>query len=138
VLFCLAIIHGWWVLSIQFRTLFTDLPIDFCKYNVKIKETSKEIKMSQTIPDITVTTNTYTSLNSTLGIPVGTPFQIQLKTTGSVRLQEKTTQPINSSEDGVILTDVSGGYAIADITSGSLEIWAKSITSSVRLSVVVK
>lgn len=94
--------------------------------------------MSQTIPDMTVTTNTYTSLNSTLGIPVGTPLQIQLKTTGSFRLQEKTTQPINSSEDGVILTDVSGGYAIADITSGSLEIWAKAITSSVRLSVVVK
>ncbi len=80
-----------------------------------------------TLPDVVVPFDDFISVNTESGIAVGTAITIQLKTTSWVRLVESSSKPDPSVTNiGVILSNLSYPYAIADITSGSEEIWAIS------------
>lgn len=94
--------------------------------------------MSATIPDIIIPFNDYVSVNQLCGIPNGTPIQIQTKASREVYLQESNSKPPSTSTDGVILTDILSGNSVADVTSGSLEIWARSSEANSRISVVIR
>ena len=83
--------------------------------------------MPNTLPDVVVPFDDFISVNTESGIAVGTAITIQLKSTSWVRLVESDTKPDPSVTNiGVILSNLSSPYAIADITSGSGEIWAIS------------
>lgn len=82
--------------------------------------------MSEYIPDISIPSSEYVSLNTLSGVSAGTAFTVQSKGTVWVRLVESATQPANTVEDGVILTNLTQSYATATIKLGSLSIWAIS------------
>jgi hypothetical protein len=90
--------------------------------------------MAQTNPDITIPTEDFVSINTLSGIAVGTAMTITNKSSSYILLAEGT-KPAATSEDGVLVSPMSDTYAIADIPSGSLEIWAKSISFSSKVSV---
>jgi hypothetical protein len=79
--------------------------------------------MSATLPDVVVSSDQYTSLNTITGIPIGTGMLIQLKGSSEIRIVESVTQPANSVVDGVVLTTLRQGYATAKVQTGSIEVW---------------
>lgn len=83
--------------------------------------------MAQTLIDETIG-STWVSLNSLTGISIGTSFIITNKGVEWLVLAEGT-EPSAGSNDGVYLTDVSSEDSSKLVTSGSLEIWAKSLDS---------
>ncbi len=97
--------------------------------------------MAQTLPDVVAPSDDFISVNAATGIAVGTAITIQAKSTSWVRLVESATKPDPTDTSiGVILSNLSYPYAIADITTGSLEIWAISTregqASSLNVQVV--
>lgn len=79
--------------------------------------------MAATIPDITLNANTYTSINTASGIPVGDALTIQHKYGSWVYLVESSSEP-TVSKNGQTLTDMFGNEPIKVILKDSLEIWA--------------
>lgn len=82
--------------------------------------------MAEYVPDITITSEEYVSLNTASGISVGVELNIMLKSSTWVRLVESATKPASTVEDGLLLTDLTRNYAVAHILPDSLEIWAIS------------
>lgn len=87
--------------------------------------------MSVTLPDILLNANSYVSVNSITGYPIGSCLSIQHKYGSWVYLVESSTEPLVTT-DGVILTDVFGEAATKVIIAGSLEIWARVAAPSPR------
>lgn len=81
--------------------------------------------MSQTIPDITLNSTSFTDINTQSGISVGTAMIIQNKGTSNIVIQESVLQPDPTSEDGLIMTNIFSPYSRADISAGSIRIWAR-------------
>lgn len=79
-----------------------------------------------TLPDITIPSDQYVSVNSLTGIAAGTAIEIQLKGVTWVYLQTSVAQPSNDSTDGSLLTNLSYSYGTALITAGDDEVWARS------------
>ena len=82
--------------------------------------------------DIKVQGDQWISINAVIDpaegvIPVGTGFEIQLKGTYPIVLWESDTQPLDSFEEGRVLTNLSQPYAITTVLAGSGEIWAKCL-----------
>lgn len=93
--------------------------------------------MSATIPDVFLDGTQYVSLNAASGVPVGSPFTIQNKTTTRANLIESSTQPAVDSPKGILITNLTDYEASKDILSGSLEIWGISTNENrtVRLAI---
>lgn len=83
-----------------------------------------------TIPDITIPSNDYVSLNSLSGVPVGTAMTVVLKSTNSINLYEGTTKPAATVRDGKPLLNMYTNYAEGFIETGSEEIWAICISGN--------
>lgn len=82
--------------------------------------------MTQTIPDISIGNDQYYSINQLASVPVGTALEVQLKSNYYVHLIESSTQPTPTSTEGKLLLPPPSIYSVVTITSGSLEIWARS------------
>ena len=92
--------------------------------------------MSGTISDISVDNTVWVDLNTESSIAVGTKMSITNKSDSWCRLYEGDTAPDIDSKDGEILTNLNKNSGRAIIPTGSLKIWALSVTSfSVSLSV---
>ena len=91
--------------------------------------------MAQTIPDIIVT-SIWQSINTLSSISIGTAMSIDNKTIGVVLLAEGT-QPASDSLDGVPLTTYKDNKSTGTVVTGSLEIWARteSTTATSRIAV---
>lgn len=81
--------------------------------------------MAQTNQDITINTE-WVNVNQVTGIPVGTPFQLQNKGSNDIVIQEASTAPAQGTKDGFLLTTVNYGNALANVSSGSLTLWART------------
>lgn len=82
-----------------------------------------------TIPDITIPSDDFVSVNTLSSVAVGTEIQLQLKGTFFVYLQESDTKPDAGSTDGILMSTVYENANTARIPSGSGEIWARCATS---------
>lgn len=91
-----------------------------------------------TLPDITVTSDDFISLNTASGLAAGTLMNVQLKTTSWIRLIQSSTKPDPSSEDGLILTNLSYNYAVATVLAGGDEVWAICTQKGKTSKVVVQ
>jgi hypothetical protein len=78
-----------------------------------------------TIPDITVDSTEYVSVNTLTGIAVGTAMSILNKTTNWTRVQEIVAKPADTDTAGVLISSMSESYARADVALGSSEIWVR-------------
>ena len=78
-----------------------------------------------TIPDITIPSNDYVSVNTLASVAEGTEIQIQLKGTFFVYLQESNTKPDAASTDGILMSTVYENASTVRIPVGSDEIWAR-------------
>lgn len=81
--------------------------------------------MAQTIPDISVSHDSWVDVNTISGVTVGTAAQITNKGVENVWLYEGTDAPSIDSKDGELLR-VDGVRSVATIAEGSLKIWARS------------
>lgn len=61
--------------------------------------------MADTLPDIKLLGTSWIDVYAATGIPVGTPLIIQNKTAPSIYVQVRSTQPVATSKDGVLITD---------------------------------
>lgn len=84
-----------------------------------------------TQPNITVQPDVWTSINSESGVAIGTAMQVMNLSLSSCILQEKSTQPAASDNNGQILTGINKPYALSNISDSSDEIWVKPTTNSV-------
>lgn len=91
----------------------------------------------KTIDDIKIPSESWVDLNTLSGISVGTPFDIQNKTTVWVQLYEGDDQPTSDEVDGRIMTNLGHSYGVATVLSGSLKIWAKAKPQSGLLSATI-
>lgn len=94
--------------------------------------------MSQTIPDIVVPSNQFIDVNTLSGVTVGSAMTILNKGNYNIVLQESTLQPAASSEDGVIMSNIYSPHARADIRSGSIKIWARTLGTDVSCKINVQ
>lgn len=81
--------------------------------------------MAATLPNIPVG-DSWVDINTQSTISVGTAMEIINKGGGDVVLVESSSEPSPSSLDGIPLTTTNAPYAIANIKTGSLKIWAKA------------
>lgn len=79
-----------------------------------------------TLPDVTVTSDEFISLNSETGIAVGAAMQIQLKGVTWVYLVQSVAQPANTVTDGSLLSNMSDPYATAAVLAGGEEVWCRA------------
>lgn len=79
----------------------------------------------QNIPDQQINGVDWVSINTLFGVTIGTPFSLQLKTNAMILLQESSTKPLQTSDDGVLVSSIFEGDSTKIITTNSLEIWAK-------------
>ncbi|UNY40442.1 hypothetical protein KLEP7_gp194 [Pseudaeromonas phage vB_PpeM_ KLEP7] len=82
--------------------------------------------MAQTINDIKVPSTDWVSVNTLSGLSIGTSILIQNKAPAWILLYESATKPNAALKDGSLLTNLEGQEPSKMISSGSLEIWAKS------------
>ncbi len=79
-----------------------------------------------TINDIIIPNDAWVDLNTVSGIPVGSAFDIQNKTTVWVQLYESNSEPDLDETSGRILTNLGYNYGVATILKDSEKIWAKA------------
>lgn len=79
----------------------------------------------QNIQDQQINGVDWVSINTLFGVTIGTPFSLQLKTNAMILLQESSTKPLQTSDDGVLVSSIFEGDSAKIITANSLEIWAK-------------
>lgn len=90
--------------------------------------------MAEYIPDITIPSDEYVSINTLSGVDIGTEMVLQLKSTVWIRLVESATKPAASVEDGLLMSNLTQNYASATIRAGSLEVWAISTKTNYNAS----
>lgn len=93
--------------------------------------------MANTIPDISVTSDSFVSLNSESGLVVGTALSFQNKGSTDIYIVESDTLPAATSTDGILLSQFSRDYSIGGSTVGSNEIWARSVSGTGRIHLEV-
>jgi hypothetical protein len=93
--------------------------------------------MAQTIADIQVG-DTWVDLNTAAGLGDGAAMVIQNKSPAWVLLYEQTAQPSADTKNGTLLGNMDSNYAVANIASGSLKIWAKSTIAGRPASISVQ
>jgi hypothetical protein len=81
--------------------------------------------MAQTLPDIIIG-QTWVDINTESGIAVGDVMLISNKGSGDVLLVEQATAPLDSSKEGVPMTNTGDPYAVYTVLSGSLKVWCKA------------
>lgn len=92
--------------------------------------------MANTIPDITISNDLFSSVNTLSGVAVGTEIIISNKSNSTVLLQVSNTQPSSGSTDGVVMHVPPQSTSIKTVTSGENEVWAKSLMyTDAKLSV---
>ena len=75
---------------------------------------------------VAVSGNDWVDINTLSGAPVGGAISIQNTGTASCLLQESTTKPlITNNNGGVLFTAEYGDLSKAVVASGSLKMWAK-------------
>ncbi|APC44418.1 hypothetical protein [Pseudoalteromonas phage PH357] len=91
-----------------------------------------------TIPDITIPSDDFISINTQSGLAVGTAIEIQLKGVSPVVIYEGSVKPLATVSDGKAVTNLKTGYAVIYVTGGSEEIWARCLiegrTSKINVS----
>ena len=76
--------------------------------------------------NVVVSGDDWVDINTLSGAPVGGAISIQNVGTASVFLQESTTKPlITNNNGGVLFTAEYGDLSNAVVASGSLKMWAK-------------
>lgn len=95
--------------------------------------------MAATIADVPVTFSDWVDINTVSGITVGVAMTIQNKSTVWVHLIEQVTKPTLDATDGLLLTNVDNAYAITNIPTGAIRVWARTSesTRTAKLSVQV-
>lgn len=79
--------------------------------------------MAATKPDILLEV---TGSHSLANVAIGSQFSTQNKSNVWVILQENSSRPSPNNNSGIFITDLRSSEPSKMITSGSLEIWAKS------------
>lgn len=93
--------------------------------------------MANTIPDIIVPSTNFVSINTLSGIVVGNAMTFQNKGSVDLYIVENTTQPAATVTDGLILSHFNRAYSTGGSTTGSNEIWVKSVSGTGKLHVEV-
>lgn len=84
--------------------------------------------MAETLTNVVVHNTEWTDINTASGIAAGTNMQVTNVGNSEVKLIESSSQPSLSDTRGVVLTPRKYPYASAEVTSGSLTIWALSLS----------
>lgn len=78
--------------------------------------------MAATLPNVVLTGTAYQNLNLATGLVTGTPLVIQNKGSAHVRIIISPTQPLASSEAGIVLEPLKFAY----IENETDIVWAKA------------
>lgn len=84
--------------------------------------------MAETLANVVVDNTAWTDINTASGIVAGTNMQITNSGNAEVKLIEASSQPSLTDTRGVVLTGREHPYASAEVVSGSLTIWALSLS----------
>lgn len=76
--------------------------------------------MADTLPDVSLSPDSYVDLYAATGITVGSQVIIQNKSSSIVTLQSVFSQPLATNSDGTYI--VSNNFVI--VTAGSTGLWA--------------
>ena len=90
--------------------------------------------MSQTLDNIEVTSEDWVDLSTESGIAVGTAYEISNQLGGVVLLYEANTKPDVTQKSGQRLPSFPAENNNAQITAGSLKIWAIALQNSASLN----
>tara|TARA_Y100000588_G_scaffold244854_1_gene259133 strand:- start:68523 stop:68819 length:297 start_codon:yes stop_codon:yes gene_type:complete len=93
--------------------------------------------MSKTLPDIPITPDAWVDLSDASGIPAGTAYLINNKSSVWVKLVESETEPADDETSGEILANFPESLSAATIPSGSLKIWAKARPSGAYTTAIL-
>lgn len=94
--------------------------------------------MAESKLDIKPTFDEYISLNVEANIPVGSPMLIQNTSSVWGKLVESSTKPSTSFDGGIMITPLYQSEPSKEIPSGSLEIWAKSMSPTLSVNLAVQ
>lgn len=94
--------------------------------------------MADSLNDVFLTTNTWVDLYSLTGIAPGTSLVINNKSSATVFLLVRASQPVGSSNDGWPLKqgNLDGNWTVVEKVPSSSRVWAKGGTGG-RLFVEV-
>lgn len=82
--------------------------------------------MADTLPDITVPSDTWVSVYTETGISVGASVSITNKSSQEVLIQEVLNQPANVDNNGKIISTINTGTYQATVTGTPTGVWLKS------------
>lgn len=91
--------------------------------------------MANTIPDISVSTSEFVSVNTLTGILIGTAVTLQNKGQSDIYFVESDVKPADNSTDGLIITTINRPFSIGNSTAGSNELWVRADGSLGKLHV---
>ena len=87
--------------------------------------------MSSTLPDVSLVGSGYQDIYAATGIAVGNPLIIQNKSSGSIYIQEQSTQPVSTSTAGFLLLTNQACV----VYQGSPGCWANTQSGTAKLCV---
>ena len=91
--------------------------------------------MSDTIDDFKVDDDDWTDVYTVTGITSGTSISICNKGGYPLIIQESSTKPVATDNDGVLLATYRTGANNAIISTGSNGVWLKALSSGCKVNV---
>lgn len=76
---------------------------------------------------VTINVDDWVDVNTLSGAPVGNAIRIQNISSYDFYIYESSTKPV-STDGPVVYNPSHGALSVADITAGSLRIWAKPVS----------
>lgn len=90
-----------------------------------------------TMPDIRLQGTDWMNINTLSGVAAGTAMRLTNKGTSLIMMAESATKP-ETNGIGMPLTPITHGwpaYGVADVATGSLDIWVRSVSGDGYISV---
>ena len=85
---------------------------------------------------VNLTVDDWVDLNTLSGATVGSAFRIQNISTGSCFLVDSATKPVRT-DGSVLFSPDYGDLSVADSEAGGLKVWAKPVTASRPVTLIV-